>query len=274
LKLGFVQFDCHFGEVSKNLDRATSLISTKKADLWVLPELFSTGYKFISKEEVSSLAEVVPFGPTTTRLIQLAGDLKTSIVAGLAERDGAAFYNSAILVDPKGSVSTYRKIHLFSEEKRWFTPGNLPFKVYDVAYKNADGRDLKAFVGMMICFDWIFPESARTLALLGANVICHPSNLVLPHCPEAMITRCLENRIFTITANRIGTERRGDGALRYIGKSQVVDPGGKVLFRAAEEELAQVVRIDPKVAQNKSINPYNDLLKDRSVDFYKSLSKT
>ncbi len=124
----------------------------------------------------------------------------------------------------------------------------------------------------MICFDWRFPESARTLALAGADVVAHPSNLVLPHCPQAMITRCLENRVFAVTADRVGTEERIPGSpLRFIGQSQVVDPDGNILIRASEtDEEIQIVDIDIEKARNKSINAYNDLFKDRRNDIYRT----
>ncbi len=270
MKVGIVQMNSKFGEVSQNTEKALGLISSKQADLWVLPELFNTGYQFISKKEIRALAEPVPSGPTTQSLIQITKTLKTTIVAGLAERDGDKYFNAAVLIGPKGHIATYRKIHLFYEENRWFTPGNLPFQVYPVSYKNENGQSLKCKIGIMICFDWIFPESARTLTLLGADVLCHPSNLVLPHCPQAMITRCLENRVFAITANRIGTESRNTETLRFIGQSQIVTPHGKILYRAPEDqEAVHVVHIDPKTARNKSINPYNHLLKNRAEQFYR-----
>lgn len=260
MRVGFVQIDCRFGEIENNAFQAAHWISQQRADLWVLPELFNTGYQFVSKREVAALAEPVPNGPTTERLIRMAKESKAHIVAGLAERSGKTFYNSAVLVGPKGLIARYRKIHLFYEETRWFTPGNLPFQVHPVG---------KARVGMMICFDWFFPESARSLALLGADIIAHPSNLVLPYCPDAMPTRCLENRLFAVTANRVGSESRGKETLTYIGMSEVVDPKGKILYRASDKnEEAYVVEIDPKLARNKSLNRYNDLLKDRRNRFY------
>ena len=166
-----------------------------------------------------------------------------------------------MLVGPGGFISVYRKAHLYSNEKRLFTPGNTPFEVHDIG---------KARVGMMICFDWLFPEAARTLALKGADIICHPSNLVLPHCPQAMITRCLENRVFAVTANRVGSEARvGKERLRFIGKSQIVSPSGEVLIRASGTRPAvSVVEIDPKEARKKNINPKNDVLGDRREKLY------
>lgn len=269
MKIGIVQSHPQFGCTSINVKNAVAQIAIQKADLWVLPELFNTGYQFVSKKEAFSLSEPVPAGPTTQGLIAAAATYKTTIVAGLAERDGGKCYNAAVLVGPKGHIATYRKIHLFYEENRWFTPGDRPFAVYPIRYKSDRGGTMKCNVGMMICFDWIFPESARTLALLDADIICHPSNLVLPHCPQAMITRCLENRVFAATANRIGTEVRKAEKLHFIGQSQVVSPKGEVLFRAPEDkESTQVLTIDPKEARKKAINPYNDLLKNRAEPFY------
>ncbi|MFQ5589027.1 MAG: nitrilase-related carbon-nitrogen hydrolase [Nitrospiria bacterium] len=270
MKAGVVQIDATFGAVTQNIEKVLGLISSEQADLWVLPELFNTGYQFTSKKEVKALSEPIPEGPTTQALIQAAKTFNTTIVAGLAEREGGQCFNSAVLVGPKGYRATYRKIHLFYEENRWFTPGDRPFEVHTVLYQNEQGRSLKCRIGIMICFDWIFPESARTLALLGTDVLCHPSNLVLPHCPQAMITRCLENRIFALTANRVGSESRGKETLRFIGQSQVVTPSGKILHRAPDNgESAHVALIDPKEARDKSINRYNHLFKNRAEQFYR-----
>jgi predicted amidohydrolase len=213
------------------------------------------------------LSEEVPGGYTTGRLLEAAKAKKAKkgkklfIVAGLAERSGSRVYNSAVLVGPEGLVGLYRKAHLFWREKDFFSPGKTPFKVYSAG---------KARVGIMVCFDWLFPEVSRTLALKGADIICHPANLVLPHCPEAMITRSIENRVFSITANRVGSEERIKGEkLKYIGQSQVVGPDGKVLYRAAKGKTeARVVKIDPKRARDKKITERNNVLKDRRVELY------
>lgn len=270
MRVGFVQMDCLFGEPEKNTEKAVGLLSEQKADLWVLPELFHCGYQFVSKKEVAELAEPVPTGPTVQRLIKTARENQTHLVAGIAERSGNKFYNASILIGPKGLTGVYRKIHLFYEEKRWFTQGNLPFQVYSIRYRHRSGGIRQAKIGMMVCFDWVFPESARTLALMGADVLCHPSNLVLPYCPDAMVTRCIENRVFAVTANRVGSESRNKETLTFIGRSEVVDPKGKILYQASDkEEEARVVEIDPKLARNKSLNRYNHLFKDRREDFYR-----
>ena len=229
----------------------------------VLPELFATGYQFTSKAEVDALAEPVSGGETCTRLADIARDRRMTIVAGFPERDGATCYNSAIVIGPTGVLGCYRKTHLFFEETQFFAPGNSGFQVWDIG---------QAKIGVMVCFDWYYPESARTLALAGADIICHPSNLVLPHCPDAMVTRCLENRVFAITANRTGVEERGGKPrLTFIGNSEVVSPRGKILHRApADQDALAIVEIDPHEARNKVLNPYNDLLADRRPELYTS----
>lgn len=261
MKVGFIQTLPSFGEIKLNVERAVKKINSLDAGLVVLPELFSTGYQFRSKAELLKLAEPAEGGYAIGRLIETAKAKKMFIAAGFAERAGKKAYNSSALVGPKGLVGVYRKAHLFWNEKKIFSPGDSEFKVYDIG---------KARVGMMICFDWVFPEAARTLALKGADIICQPSNLVLPYCPQAMITRSIENRVFTIVANRVGVEERIKGKpLRFIGQSQVTSPKGEVLYRAkGGREEAKVVEIDPKDARKKDITPLNNLFRDRRRDLF------
>lgn len=236
-------------------------MATATADIWVLPELFNSGYLFRTIDEVRQLAEDVPGGYTTQALLELAERYDTTIIAGIAEKDGEHFYNAAICVDGSdGLLGCYRKIHLFDREKLFFTPGDTPFDVIELA---------GCKIGMMICFDWIFPEAARSLALKGADLICHPSNLVLPYCQNAMVTRCLENRVFAVTANRIGTESRGEHTLGFTGGSQIVSPKGVILAKASTNtEAVQVVDIDISEAQDKMVTANNQLFEDRRSDFY------
>ena len=104
-------------------------LSAARCDLMVLPELFASGYQFVSKDEVTALAEPVPDGPTTRRLCEMAKSRSLHIVAGLPERDGGRYYNSAVVVGPKGVIGCYRKTHLFFEETQFFTPGDTGFQV-------------------------------------------------------------------------------------------------------------------------------------------------
>jgi len=260
--VGFYQFTPRFGEVSHNLDRVVETLDRADADLIVLPELCASGYQFQSQEEVITLSESVPDGPTTKRLIDLAKRRRMVIVAGLPERTGTACYNSAVVVGPSGFIGCYRKTHLFFEETLFFTPGDTGFQVWDIG---------SAKIGVMICFDWYYPEAARTLALKGAEIICHPSNLILPDCPASMPVRCLENRVFAITCNRTGSEARGGkDQLTFIGNSEVVTPKGAILQRALrDKEELSIVEIDPADARNKALTQYNDLLRDRRESLYR-----
>lgn len=260
MKIGFLQFSPWFGAVSNNIEHVFSRLGNITADLIVLPECFNTGYLFSNKRELTELAEEIPNGKTCKALIDLSCSRNFYIIAGMPEKHKDDLYNSAILVGPKGYIGHYRKVHLFAEEKLYFTPGNLPFRVWEV---------YGARVGIMICFDWRFPEACRTLALQGADIIAHPANLILPHCPDAMVTRSLENGVFSITANRIGLEHRGGKILEYIGESQIVAPNGKILTRASSsrEELC-ILDINPSMARNKKFNEYNDLLEDRRPELY------
>lgn len=262
MRVGFYQFDPQFGEVAKNLDVVTAKLEQAEAALIVLPELFASGYQFVSQEEVQQLSEPVPDGPTTRRLVEIAKRRRMHVVAGLPEKAGARCYNSAVVVGPSGFLGCYRKTHLFYEETVFFTPGDSGFQVWDMG---------SAKIGVMICFDWYYPEAARSLAVQGADIICHPSNLVLPNCPDSMPVRCLENHVFAITCNRIGSEARGGkDQLTFIGHSEVVTPKGVIQYRASrDQEVLAIVDIDPAQARNKSLNRYNDLLRDRRPSLYK-----
>jgi len=263
MKIGAVQLEPLFGEVDRNLELARSLIMKSDADLLVLPELFNTGYVFTSREEVNSLSEEIPDGRTTRMLCDVAKEKGIFIAGGLAEKSGEGIFNSAVLVSPDGYVGKYRKVHLFFEEKLWFDPGNEGFSVYDTGVCK---------VGIMICFDWFFPESMRALSLMGADIICHPANLVLSFCQDAMKTRSLENHVFAITANRTGTESRGGKSLHFTGMSQITGPDGRVLFRAGEDsEEVGAAEIDPMAARDKKLNIHNNLFTDRRPGYYSNL---
>lgn len=261
MKAGIYQFNPSFGEKEKNIKKVMAAVRDADMDLLVLPEFFATGYQFISADEAAELSEPVPAGYTTRALMDVSKEKRMFIVAGLPEKDGDRLYNSAVFTGPDGFIGVYRKTHLFFEETLYFTPGDTGFKVWDTEI----GK-----IGIMICFDWFYPEAMRSLALSGAEVVAHPSNLVLPFCPDAMPVRCLENMVYAVTANRTGTENRKEGqSLTFIGKSEIVSPRGEILIRAPEdEEILMIREIDPGAAADKELNPYNSILKDRRPDYY------
>ncbi len=258
MRVAVIQTNPVFGEVSANVAAALELMRGVNADLYVLPELFNTGYNFADRAEADRLAEDVS-GPTFQAIASFTAKHKCFVAYGFAEKDNLT-YNSSALAGPAGLVGLYRKVHLYYRETLFFAPGNLGFPVFDLPF----GK-----VGMMICFDWMYPESARTLALNGAQLVVHPSNLVMPYCPDAMVTRCLENRIFAATADRVGRENRGGVDLRYIGMSEVVSPRGEILVRLGNDQACTaVVEIDLSLASNKKINEFNDLIGGRRPEQY------
>jgi len=258
LRLAIVQTNPQFASVDSNVKAALASMEKAQADFYVLPELFNTGYNFTEMAEVEKLAEPAE-GTTCKAMMEFSRRNSCYVVCGVAEKSNR-LYNSSALVGPDGLIGVYRKVHLYYRENLFFAPGNLGFPIFDLPI----GK-----VGMMICFDWFYPESARTLALRGAQLIAHPSNLVMPHCPDAMVTRCLENRVFAATSNRIGREHRGNTDLSFIGKSEIVSPRGEILKRLPEsEEGIAVVDVNLSQASSKRLNEFNDLFGGRRPDQY------
>lgn len=259
LRAGYVQLDPALGDVPGNLARIAALIGDARADLLVLPELATTGYALPDREAARSLAEPIP-GPTTERLAGLASRCGGHLVVGLAERDGERLYNSAAVIGAAGVRAVYRKAHLFRREKQIFDPGDSGFAVI---------RLDELCLGVMICFDWAFPEAAGTLARRGAQLIAHPANLVLSHARRAMPVRCLENRVFAITANRWGEEPDTDGPLRFRGESMIISPVGEELAVGPREgDEVRVLTIDLSAADDKHLTPENHVFEDRRPELY------
>jgi predicted amidohydrolase len=264
-KIGFYQFRPVFGRPQKNLSRVILKLKNASADVIVLPELPFSGYYFKDRDEVKELSEATASSPIVESLISLCRDRDFYLVSGFAEKHADKYFNSSLLIGPEGLIHTYRKIHLFNEEKNWFDKGDTALQINNV-------RGAK--IGMMICFDWIFPETARVLAMQGADIICHPSNLVLAHCQDAMITRCTENMVFAVTTNRFGSDARNHGTIKFTGKSQIAAPKGVLIRRApSQREELFVTEINPALARNKKITPNNDILADRRPNLYKTLTR-
>ncbi|MFX1514076.1 MAG: nitrilase-related carbon-nitrogen hydrolase [Promethearchaeota archaeon] len=266
LNVGFIQFNPLFGKKEENLERIAHFIDSKpNADLLVLPELPITGYLFLNSKEVNELAEPIP-GKIFLQLLEISKQNDTYLISGFCEKKGDHYFNSAVVIGPEeGLLGIYRKIHLFFEEKHFFEPGN----------KLPDSYEIRgAQVATIICFDWIFPEITRILALKGIDILCHPSNLVLSFAQTVMRARAIENRIFTITANRVGCEKRNDTKLAFTGQSQIIKPNMEILAKANEtEEIITVCEINPVEARNKNVTDLNHIFKNRREDLYSLLEK-
>lgn len=268
MKIGFLQFKPQFGNVEQNIVKIEKLLVGKSFDLLVLPELSNSGYLFTSHNEVESFSEGVGEGKFSRMLQKIAFEKNSYIVSGFCEKykrgRTTKYFNSALLVSPEGDFFVYRKIHLFAEESKWFLPGNIPFTVHTIKGSFGEVR-----IGIMICFDWIFPEAARSLTLKGAQIICHPSNLVMPYCQKAMFARSVENRVFIITANRVGSEIRKNKKLNFTGNSVIVDPEGNYLaIGSKSKEEVCIVEINPEMALSKKVDSGNDIFKERRTRFY------
>jgi len=259
MRVALVQNQPVFGKKTANIRQLKALIAPVSADLFVLPELAYTGYQFRSFNELRALAD----GPDSVYIEEmhaLARAKQAGIVFGFAEQDGSRIYNAALLITPAGESCLYRKTHLFYREKQLFTPGDTGFHVFPF-----QGVRL----GMAICFDWVFPESFRTLALQGADLVVLPANLVMPYCQQVLYARAVENHIFIACANRVGEESRTGESLRFTGGSVALSPSGDYLARGPETgEQVLVVDMDLPQARDKHINPLNDLFAERRPELY------
>jgi 5-aminopentanamidase len=230
MRVAVAQTEPKLGEKERNLEVCLWRLeeaAAAGAQLLVLPECAIPGYMFDSGDEAMPYAEEIP-GPTTEALAEACRRLDVYAVCGLLERDGDVIHNAAVLVGPEGLIGSYRKTHLpFLGVDRFVVPGEeLP--VYDTPL----GR-----IGIEICYDLRFPEVTRTLALKGADIVAHPTNFPMAAKVQTEVitlARAAENRVYLLTANRVGKERWGE----FCGWSQIVDPYGRRLAEAGETEEA------------------------------------
>jgi 5-aminopentanamidase len=244
VRVAVAQLDPKLGEKERNLEACLARLeeaSAAGAELLVLPECAIPGYMFESAEEALPFAEEIP-GPSTEVLTEACARLDAYVVCGLLERDGDVLRNAAVLVGPDGLVGTYRKTHLpFLGVDRFVLAGD-ELNVYDTPL----GR-----IGIEICYDLRFPEATRTLALKGADLVAHPTNFpVAARIQTELITvaRAAENRVFLLTANRVGKERWAE----FCGRSQIVDPYGTRLAESDPvEETLLVADVEVEQARDK-----------------------
>lgn len=226
------------------IERMTCEATGKGARLIVFPECALTGYCYASREEAMEDAEPVP-GPATEHFARIAAATNAYVVFGLVEKDGDQIYNAAAIVGPDGFVGKYRKTHLpFEVLDRYVRPGDLSFPIFETAI----GR-----IGILICYDMRFPEPARILALSGADIILHPTNLPFGGAPQADYlyqARAAENRVWILSADRVGVER----GVEFIGRSAIVHPNGTRLAEGGtENEELLIAEIEPALAREKDL---------------------
>jgi 5-aminopentanamidase len=268
VRVAVAQLDPKLGEKQRNLEVCLARLEeavAARAQLLVLPECAVPGYMFDSAEDALPFAEEIP-GPTTEALAEACRRLDAHVVCGLLERDGDVLHNAAVLVGPDGLVGTYRKTHLpFLGVDRFVAAGD-ELNVYETPL----GR-----IGIEICYDLRFPEATRTLALRGADLIAHPTNFPLAARVQTeliTVARAAENRVFLLTANRVGKERWAE----FCGWSQIVDPYGRRLAEAdGTEETLLVAEVDVEQARDKDYVVPDDyelyLFGDRRPELYGAL---
>ncbi len=271
IKTAAVQTEPKLKKKDENLEKILLMTRTaagEGAELIVFPECALSGYMFNSRKEALPYAETVP-GPATERLAALCLELSVHVVIGMLEVDGDRCFNVAVLVGPQGLVGEYRKTHLpFLGVDRFLDHGDKPFQVYRTPIGN---------IGMHICYDCNFPETARVMTLQGADILALPTNWPSGRgfIPQYVInTRAFENRVFVVAADRVGTERGST----FLGMSKIAGPSGDTLAegsRDKEEILYAEVSLAEARQKRVIIKPGEfelDFIGDRRPELYGRLT--
>lgn len=271
MRVAVAQIDSVFNDKTTNLKKCEQFIKQARqeyVDLLVFPECALNGYVYNSFDEAYEAADPVP-GDLTDSLVLLCKKYQITCVFGLLERRDGQLFNTALLVSPEGIVGKYSKTHLiYLGVDRFTSPGD-DIPVFELP---------QAKVAMIICYDMRFPEAARSAALKGAQIILSPTNLPTGAKAYASFinkTRALENRVFLVSADRVGVER----GVQFIGKSQIISTGGQVIAEASidQEELIYA-DILPNQADIKHIinipGEYEfDIFGDRQPALYDAIVK-
>lgn len=270
--------DIKLANPSANVDSMVSQLETTTragAELTIFPECTLTGYCFETFEEAYEVSESVD-GLSVSEIGKACKRLGTHTIFGFLEREGDRIFNSVACFGPDGLVSKYRKVHLPTlGVDNFTTPGDMGYPIFELALK---GHDKAIRIGMNICYDCSFPESARVLMLGGVDLIALPTNwppgsgLVADVIPNA---RALENNVYFAAINRIGTERGFD----FIGKSKICDPMGRELdFANHSGEAIVYADVDVDFARRKhlvAVPGKHEVhrVNDRRPDTYGKISK-
>ncbi|WP_028219046.1 carbon-nitrogen hydrolase family protein [Paraburkholderia oxyphila] len=234
MQLELAQIPLVDGVVAPNLARTLDAIGKRRAgtDLMVFPEATLTG--FPTRENVRDVAETLS-GPSLSAVRDAARQASVAVAVGLAERDGQSFYNTTVLIDERGEIALrYRKTHLWATDVGVFTPGDR-FEVCE--FKGMT-------VGLLICYDIEFPETARALGMLGAEMMVVTNGNMDPFGPvhrRAIVARAMENQAFAALVNRTGD---GDDNLTFPGESALISPFGDVLAELKSEDAVLPVTVD------------------------------
>lgn len=242
------QFLCAVGDKEYNYTKMEQLARQAReeyhADLLLFPETALTGCGVKSREEALAVGEPLD-GEYVKKFRAISTELNMDIAFTMIERDGDKCYNTLALCEPDGNFGWYHKIHLPYMGCDRFVDRGDQFCVMETRF----GK-----IGLAICYDVRFPESARTLALNGARLILNPSCMTGDGARRVLSmlvrARALENRVYMLYSNWVGEDEEG---LVYLGRSHVVDILGDVLQEAGTEECIIAQEIDLSLAEEKSI---------------------
>ena len=253
---------------TERLVEAVRAAAAEGADLVVLPELAPSGCCFRDRDEAWAAAEPLD-GPSVSALCRISREMPVTVVVGMALREGHTLSNAAVVVQDGDVLGVYRKSHLWSEEKLFFTP--------------ADERPLVVttrcgVVAVLICYDLEFPELVRIAAEAGADIVTVPANWpVIDHPADQPAIEVAKAQavaayygVFVVVADRCGDER----GTRWVGGTSIIAPSGYLLAGPATapgetaREAVLWADIDPSTAGDKSLGPYNDRFLDRRELLY------
>ena len=264
-------------------DRAANLATAERlvreaarqgANIILIQELFETPY-FCKEHNPKCFSEALPIAenPAVRRFQDLARELNVVLPASVYERAGNAFYNTVAIIDADGSVlGTYRKAHIPESpgyhEKFYFSPGDTGFKVWPTRFGT---------IGVAICWDQWFPESARAMAVMGAEILFYPTAIgsepqdlsidSRDHWQRAMQGHAASNIMPLVASNRVGTEQGEHWKVTYYGSSFIADHTGAILKQAPREGEAVLTATFDLAA----IRAYRDawgVFRDRRPELY------
>lgn len=228
-------------------DRLVREAVAKGANIILLQELFETPY-FCQKHEFEHMELSMPLekNPAVAHFKQVAKELDVVLPISFFERAGNVMYNSIAIIDADGTVlGVYRKTHIPDgapyAEKFYFSPGDTGFQVWKTKYGT---------IGVGICWDQWFPETARCMALMGAEILLYPTAIgseptldidSKPHWQHAMQGHAAANIMPLLASNRVGCEKQGDSEMTFYGSSFIADETGEIVEEADRESETVLV---------------------------------
>lgn len=278
IKVAATQMSCTW-DLEATLKKAEDMVRDAKkqgANIVLFQELFETPY-FCQTEsyEYLNIATSVEDNRAVNHFKEIAKELEIVIPISFFERAGNTTFNSLVVIDADGSVmDTYRKTHIPDghcyEEKFYFTPGDTGFKVWDTAY----GR-----IGVGICWDQWFPESARIMALMGAEILFYPTAIgsepILPIDSQPHWQRCMQghaaaNIIPLVASNRVGTEVQDESSMTFYGSSFIAGPTGEIV-KQMDRDKEGVIVVEFDLDEIREKRQSWGIYRDRRPEMYKSI---